>query len=225
MLGAVGVDEGLQPGQVGVGVLLVVDLDADTELVGDGRRVQPELGGVLGEGRVPFVGVGDASDREHHADAVRGEVLHDLGCHAPRDPVHRGGVVRAVQELQRLDEAEDDEVDGGPSVTAVDQPVVHRVELGDAAHAPPGQKSSPQCQAPYTWSGVAAAACGVVAVVGTRRPIRSPSTATNLWRIHASEEGAADGKRGMAPRSVAGPYQSDKSPNTPEPGMTKARLP
>src|SRR5690606_39050471 len=114
------------------------DLDAHAEPPGDVGGVAAELGGVLGEGRVPGVGVRDAADRQHHPDAAAGEVADDLRGDAARDAVDGGGVVGEVQQLRRVDEAEHDDVDRRAAVAAVDEPVVLRVELGDRPGRAPG---------------------------------------------------------------------------------------
>ena len=67
------------PVEIGVRVLLVVDLDADAELRRERGGSLAEQRGVLGEGLVPGVGVRDAADRDHDPDPAALEVVDDVG--------------------------------------------------------------------------------------------------------------------------------------------------
>ena len=138
MDGTVSVDEGLQPLQFRVGIALVVDLDTDVEPAGDLGRIQAEPRRVRGQRLVPCVGIGDAADGHHHADAGFGEVVDDLLGHGDRHAVDGDRVRGHVQKAHGVYEAQDDQVDRrqARAVASVDDPAIGRVELDHV----PGQR-------------------------------------------------------------------------------------
>src|SRR5689334_10953613 len=60
------------------------------------------------------------------------EIAHDLGRHSDGDAVDRLTVGHSIEKLERIHEAQDDDVDRRRSVAAIDQPMVLRVEVVDA---------------------------------------------------------------------------------------------
>src|SRR5205807_6158083 len=122
--GPVGVDERLQASEVRTRVLLVVDLDADAQTVGEICGLQSKLRRVLRQRGVPVVDVSDAADREHHADVVAGEVLHDRRSHTVGYSVRIARVGGLVEQLEWVHKTENDEIDGGLPVAAIDDPMV-----------------------------------------------------------------------------------------------------
>src|SRR5258708_10010871 len=65
------------------------------------------------------------------------EIVHDVCGHANRNTLRRLGIGGFVEQLERLDETQNDEIDGGDTVPSIDQPMVLAVELGHTAHRAP----------------------------------------------------------------------------------------
>src|SRR6185503_19983580 len=65
------------------------------------------------------------------------EIVDDILRHANRDAIHCLSIVGLVEELERLHKTQNDQVDRGDAIAAIDQPVVLAVILADAAHRSP----------------------------------------------------------------------------------------
>ncbi len=135
--GTVGVDERLQSRQIGRAGIFVVDLDAHTQLLRNRRRVEPSLRGIGGQRLIPITGIRDSSDGEHDPDVMALEIVHDVCGHPNGNTLRRLGIGGFVEQLERLDKTQDDEVDGGDTIPSINQPMVLAVELGHAAHRAP----------------------------------------------------------------------------------------
>src|SRR5215475_4750247 len=105
---AIRIDKRLQPCEIWIRVLFIVDFDADAHTLSRFSRIQAKLRSIGREGLIPGVYVRDTADRQRHSNASSLEVINDGLCHSDGYALRGGRVGGFVEQSHGMNKAQND---------------------------------------------------------------------------------------------------------------------